>query len=364
MTERPETYRETLEEAGANWGEWNDEPVVRDFDEGDAEYWHIRRDGAGLVDRMARETLVVEGDEAVPWLQGLVTADLLDLKEEGAGQLSFATDVNGRVVSDLRILHLPNMLFADLEPGTLDGGLYTHLEQQIIMEDVELVARTSSTGRIGVYGSAAAEVVEEAGGWEHPVADLETFDGTWGWIGDHDVVVQRVRLVGGPGYELSFDRDVAVAVWEALERAGGDEVIPAGHQALETARIESGVPRFGAEVDEEIIPLEAELGEHVDFDKGCYTGQEVIARLDTLGTPAKKLRTLVFDGGAAPEVGAEVEDDERGVGEVVNSVWSPLLEAPVALAYVKRGSNEVGTTVQVEGRDVTVERLGHPLTRN
>jgi len=364
MAERPEQYLERLDELGATWDEWNDAPVVRDYEEDDGEYWSIRRDGAGLVDRLERETLVITGDEAVPWLQGLVTSDLLELKEAGAGQLSLATDVNGRVVSDLRILHLPEMLFIDLEPGTLGGGLYSHLEQQIIMEDVELSDRTSSTGRVGVFGPAAAEVVGRLGDWERRVGDLDEFDGTWGWVGDEDVVLQQVRLTGGPGFDLSFDRSAAAEIWDALERAGGEEVRPAGHQALETARIEASVPRFGAELDEEIIPLEAGLGEHVDFEKGCYTGQEVIARLDTLGTPAKKLRTLVFDGGAAPEVGADVEHDGRDVGEVVNAVWSPLVEAPIGLAYIKRGANEVGTSVEVEGRGADVEDLGYALTRN
>lgn len=364
MAERPDRYLEKLDDLGATWGEWNDVPVVRDYEEGDAEYWSIRRDGAGIVDRMERETLVVTGDEAVPWLQGLVTADLLELQEPGAGQRNYATDVNGRTVSDLRILHVPEMLFVDLEPGTLEGGFQSHLEQQIIMEEVELADRTATTGRIGVFGPAASEVVERLGDWERPVGAVDEFDGTWGWVDGEDVIVQRVRLTGGLGFDLSFDRSAAADIWSALERAGGEETRSAGHQAVETARIEASVPRFGAELDEEIIPLEAGLREHIDFEKGCYTGQEVIARLDTLGEPAKLLRTLVFDGGAAPEVGADVEHDGREVGEVVNAVWSPLVESPIALAYVKRGSNEVGTTVEVEGRQADVEQLGYALTRN
>jgi len=364
MVERPESYREELGGAGANWGEWEGHEVVRDFDDADVEYWQIRRDGAGWVDRMERETLVIRGEEAVPWLQGLVTSDLLELREEGAGQLGCATDVNGKTVSDLRVLHLPGMLYVDLEPGVLEGGFMMHLNQQIIMEDVELDDRTDTTGRIGVYGPDAGAIVEELGAWEHAIEELGAFDGTWGSVEGRDVIVQRRRWTGGPGFDLSFDRGEALEVWRALVEEAGDRGVPAGHRALETARIEAGVPRYGAELDDEIIPLEAGLREQVDFEKGCYTGQEVIARLDTLGTPAKKLRTLVFAGGAAPQLGATVEDEGREVGEVVNAVWSPLVEAPIALAYVARGSNEIGETVEVEGREAAVEELDHPLRRN
>jgi folate-binding protein YgfZ len=143
--------------------------------------------------------------------------------------------------------------------------------------------------------------------------------------------------------------------------AGGDEIRPVGARALETLRIEAGVPRFGVETHDKIIPLEANLGELISFEKGCYVGQEIIARLDTRGTPAKRLRTLVFQGGAAPHEGAELEADGRNAGEVVSATWSPLLEQPIALAYVKRNVNDPGTEVDVEGRTARVELAGYPL---
>ena len=167
---------------------------------------------------------------------------------------------------------------------------------------------------------------------------------------------------GEPGFDLSFDRAESLPIWDALTEAGGGTLEPLGDETLEILRIEAGVPRFGVETDDSVIPLEANMGELIDFDKGCYVGQEIIARLDTLGTPAKKLRTLIFDGGAAPAPGADIEnDDGRNVGTVRSAAWSPLLDAPIALGYVKRNANEPGTVLQVEGREARVERLGYPL---
>lgn len=362
MAERPRDFREHLEELDAEWGTWRERTIVEDFGDPDDEYWAIREEGAGLVDRMERETLVFTGDEAVPWLQGLVTNDLLDLVDEGAGQWSCVTNVNGRMIGDLRLLHIPELLFADLEPGTIDDGVMSHFRQQIIMEDVTLSDRTESTGRVGLFGPQAPSVLAEAASLASDPATLEEFEGTWGRLAGTDVIVQAVSVAGEAGFDISFDREQASGIWRRLSETGGEAVTPVGHDALETLRIEAGVPRFGVETGDEVIPLEANLRHLISFNKGCYLGQEIIARLDTRGTPAKRLRTLVFQGGAAPAVEANVEADGREVGEVVSSTWSPLLEAPIALGYVKRRHYEVGGTVEVEGREARVEELGFPMT--
>ena len=290
-----------------------------------------------------------------------MTADLLELQEPGSGLWTPVTNVNGRMIGDLRVLHVPDLLFIDLEPGTLEGGLLSHFRQQVILEDVELSDRTETTGRIGLFGDAAAEILGRAAELQRDPAELGGFDGAWGRLAGEDVIVQSNPTTGEPGFDIAFDRRRAGAVWDALVEAGGEQLEPVGGQVLETLRIEAGFPRFGVETGDDVIPLEAGMGDLISFEKGCYLGQEIIARLDTRGTPAKKLRTLVFDGGAAPHVEAEVEADGRDSGRVVSSVWSPLLEAPVALAYVKRNANDIGGRVDVEGREARVEPLGHPL---
>lgn len=357
---RTEVFKERLDALGAKWMQWREREVVGEFGDPDKEYRAVRQGGVGVADRSFRDTLVITGSDSVQWLQGLVTNDLLALAEEGSGQLTTALNHIGRLIADARVLHMPEMLVLDLEPGVLEADLMSHLRRHIITEDVKLIDRSEQTARVGVFGEGAAALLDRLCETERPVSELAEYAGTWGAMGDEDVVIQRVPLTGAPGFDVSCASAVAHRIWNAV-LAAGEEVEPVGFETIETLRIEAGVPRFGKELTDERIPLEAGLDHAISFNKGCYLGQEIIARLDTRGTPARLLRTLVFDGGAAPEEGAEVEVDGRNAGEVLSSAWSPLLERPIALAYVKRAHNEIGNEVSVEGRASRVEALGYAL---
>ena len=201
-------------------------------------------------------------------------------------------------------------------------------------------------------------MVASLASWRDDPSDLGEYYVTWGNIAGADVIVQANPVVGEPGFDLILDRDDQLAVWRAIEEVGGESVVPCGHDTMETLRIEAGTPRFGVETGDDVIPLEADLADHISFEKGCYLGQEIIARLDSQGQVAKRLRTLVFDGGAAPAVGASVESDGRDSGTVVSSTWSPRADAPIALAFIKRNAYDVGETVLVEGREAVVRPLG------
>lgn len=360
---RTDKFKGRLEALGAKWRTWRDVEVVGDFGDPDTEYHAVRGAGLGLADQSWRDTLVIMGSDAVPWLQGLVTSDLFALADEGSGQITTAVNQVGRLIAEARVLHMPEMLVLDLEPGVLEAGFLSHLRRHIITEDVTLVDRSAQTARVSLYGQSAAELLDAVCVTEHAVSSRAVFEGTWGTLGDHDVVIQRVPLTGGPGFDIACAREAADRVWQTLFDRG-DEVVAVGFDTLETLRIEAGVPRFGKELTEERIPLEAGLDHAISFNKGCYLGQEIIARLDTRGTPARLLRTLVLDAGAAPREGAEVEHEDKTVGEVVSSVWSPLLQKPIALAYIKRKYNEIGAEVEVEARRARVQPLGYPLEQS
>lgn len=363
---RSDALKKRLNAQGAKWMQWRGLDVVADYGDPAREYHAVRSSGLGLVDRSGRDTLVLSGQDAASWLQGLVTSDVRELVREGSGQLSSAVSLIGRLITDMRILHMPEMLLIDLEPGVLGEGFLSHLKRHLITEDVQILDRSAHTSRLGVFGAQAAVFLQKTCSLAHPMGSLAPFEGTWGSLGPHDIVVQRVPTSGGPGYDIACATEEAADVWDLLMQAG--ELTPVGFETLETLRIEAGVPRYGVELTDAYIPLEAGLNHAISFTKGCYLGQEIIARLDTRGTPAKLLRTLVFEGGAAPELGADVEAEgsKRAVGEVLSSVWSPLLNAPIALAYIKRDHNEIGGELQVEGRPAIVQPLGYALasTRN
>ncbi|MFW6057681.1 MAG: aminomethyltransferase family protein [Persicimonas sp.] len=361
---RTDSFKQRLDAEGAEWTSWRGSEVVRHFGDPDKEYRAVREGGLGLVDHSWRETLVVTGSDSVQWLQGLVTSDLFALAEEGSGQQTTVVNNVSRLIAEARVLHIPELLVLDLEPGVLDDGLMSHLRRHIITEDVALLDRSEATARLGLFGEDAAALLDELCDTEHQVSSLGQFEGTWGMLGGEEVVIQRVPWSGGPGFDIAAPSEAAAGLWELLLSADAQAdngVEPVGFETLETLRIEAGVPRFGKELTEKRIPLETGLDDAVSFTKGCYLGQEIIARLDTRGTPARLLRTLVLEAGAAPREGSDIEVDERSVGEVISSIWSPQAARPIALGYVKRKHNDIGTEVYVEGRPARVEALGWPL---
>ena len=313
-------------------------------------YLDLFQIGLGLLDRTPRDTLVITGEDTIPWLQGLVTSDLHHLIEEGSGQRTTFVNTKGRFVGEARIFHLPELLFLDLEPGTLQGGLLSHLRRQIINEKVRLLDRSAQTARIGVYGEHALALLNELTSWGVDPARLPPFHCTWGEWNDQDLILFRPIWSMIPGFEIASASDTRDELLETLQKlTSGIPLLDDG--VFEILRTEAGIPRFGVELHEKVIPLEAGFQDAIAFDKGCYLGQEIIARLDTLGTPAKLLRLIVLEGSEPPPPGSEVfvDDHSRAVGTVESSVYSPHFEAPLALAYLKRGFNDLGGTVLIQG---------------
>lgn len=314
--------------------------------------WQIATSAAGLADRSDRGTVVAMGEEVVPLLQGVVTSDVFALAEEGSGQLSAATNATGRLVGDVRLLHVPDLLIMDFEPGMLAGGVLSHFRANVMMEDAKFVDRSAATARWCAVGPEAAAAVEKVARLARPLDRLAPFDGTWGDIDGHDVIVWRIPTYGVLAFDILHATDAHDAVGAALALPSLDGA------TLETLRIEAGVARWGAELDPKIIPLEAGLDAAIAYDKGCYVGQEIIARLDTLGKPAKLLRTLRFDGRFDDiAAGANLTRDGKGAGVVRSVAWSPRRESTIALAYVKRDHYDPGTIVEVDGHPATVEPL-------
>lgn len=322
---------------------WRGAEVVMHWGDPEAEYQGIRN-GVVLVDRDERETWVATGQDVVKLIQGLVTGNVFSLAPEGAGMMTTAVNVKGRFVTDLRLLHILDILILDLEPGQTAAGAVSHFKNHVITEDAKFHDRRASTARLGVFGPGAAEALEAAGRFSVRLKNLAPFHGTSGRIGADGVVVQATPITGGAGFELYVPRESKERIERVLLRTPG--MVRAGHLAMERARIEAGIPRFGVEMDEKIIPLEADMNYAIAYDKGCYLGQEVIARLDTRGVPAKLLRRLVIEGQQAPALDSEISHDGKVVGEV-RSVAKTGDGAWVAMGYLKRDHNEPGMQVEI-----------------
>lgn len=353
---RTEAYKTHLAEAGASFSEWQGAEIVSDFGDPDAEY-RAATEAFGVADRSERSTVVATGTEAVPLLQGLVLGDVFALANEGSGQVNAAVNVKGRYVCELRLLHVPDLLLIDLEAGLIDEGALSHFKRQVINEDARFIDRSDRSAKLLLVGPDAGAFLDDGEWMGANPTKLDDYDGTWGVLAGEEAIAQRLPDFGVDAWEVLVDTSAAKTVWEAATSAGAE---PVGNDALEVARIETGIPRWGVELNEKVIPLEAGMSWMVSFNKGCYLGQEIIARLDTLGTPAKELRRIELGDVEPPPVGAEVTHDGKKVGELIASIRSPRAGESVALGYVKRKHNDPGTTIEVAGVEGTLAALGDP----
>ena len=178
----------------------------------------------------------------------------------------------------------------------------------------------------------------------------------------HAIVCVRTDTTGEVGYMLYTAADGLEPLWEALITEGSRfNVQPIGWNALESLRIEAGIPRYGTELTDSVIPLEAELEHAIDFEKGCYIGQEIVARMKYRGHPNRLLRGLEVNGSPTSRddcelrSGARVFNGEKEVGWVTSATFAPTLAKAVALGYVRIAVTEAGSRVEIETPDGRVD---------
>jgi folate-binding protein YgfZ len=306
----------------------------------DAQYRQLREE-CGVLAR-ERGFLDVLGPDAAEYLQGQVTNDVEALAV-GEGQYAALLDRKGHMQTDMRLVRVgEGAILIDLEPATKDQAL-RHLTMYSVGRDVQVGDATEERGLVSLIGPRAAEI---AG-----TAPLPEFANEPTAVAGIDVVAVGTR----EGIDLLVPREERERVMAALVEAGAVEVSP---EAAEIVRVEAGVPRFGAEMDSGTMPAEAAIVEDaVSFTKGCYIGQETVARLHYKGKPNKHLRGLKLSAAAAP--GAVLKLGEKEVGTLGGAVVSPAL-GPIGLAIVRREA-EPGAELAVGEDGVTAEVVALPF---
>ena len=275
--------------------------------------------GAGLLDRSERGKLALTGGEAKEFLHGQVSNDIESLAP-GHGCYAALLTHKGKMLGDLRVLDLGDELFLDTERVALQE-LFNVIRRSMLGRDVELHKRPVERGLLSVIGPEARAVAGAGalGAAEHDNAAAE--------LGGHPV-----RLVATDvGVDVICEAADTATVAGALQAAGA---VPVSEASAEVVRVERGRPRYGVDLDDSVIPQEAGLNERaVSFTKGCYVGQETVARLFYRGKPNRHLRGLRLDGPAA--TGDELRLGERVVGRLGSVVRSPA-HGDIALAIVRR----------------------------
>ncbi|HEX3282777.1 MAG TPA: aminomethyltransferase family protein [Pyrinomonadaceae bacterium] len=343
----------THQQLGASMIERDGWSVPASYGDVAQEYETVREGGAGLVDLSSRGRLLVTGSEAVQFLNGLITNDMKTL-EGGSWMPAAFPNVQGRLIASVRVIRLqdegtdtkvsPTFLI-DTEAATHETVLKT-LERFTLAGDFRVIDQTSATVMLSVQGKKAASVVGsvgEAAAVPEPRAVRQL---SWQHAGSTiDVTVIHASHTGEDGFDLSVDADHASSLWTALRQAGAQ---PVGYDALEILRIEAGMPRYGSDMDDTNVVTETNLDEAVSYTKGCYVGQEIIARIKYRGHVAKKLSGLIFDGAIAVEAGAVVNSVEgKEIGRITSVTNSPRLKRTIALAYLKYDYIAPGTPVKV-----------------
>ncbi len=315
----------------------------------------VRR-GAGLFQlgrgQLARALITVVGGDRSRWLDGMVSNDVRSLGPERSGCAAVVLTRTGRVVSDLHVLWRPGELWLDLDAAAA-GPTRAHLEKFIIADDVRLEERGAGT-RLALEGPAARAVLVAAAGAVAPLAQDCCVESA---VGSIPLLLAAYGWSGESAFQLFAEAGAEETLVQGLVEAGaGLGLIEASPEALEILRIEAGIPRFGTELDETVLPDEARLGRAVSTSKGCFAGQEVVARLRSRGQLSHHLVGLRFDGDSPPSKGAEVRVGERRVGEVTSACLSPAAGS-IALAFVRRPHHEPGTEVSAGGHTARVAPL-------
>lgn len=326
--------------------------VVRQGAELPADYGSVEsehralRSGCGLVDRSASGRIEARGEDRLRFLGGQTTCELKDL-EPGRGIYGFFTSVKGRIDADGVFLALEDRVLVELPPGKA-REIAARLERYVIADRVEIEVIEDSAA-LALVGPRADATLDAAGG-EAPAREAWSHRATE--VGGIPVRVLRQERPGGEALGLWMRAEEAESVARALLAAGAT---PVGSTALDALRIERGEPVFGLDFGPENFPQETGLDDAVSFTKGCYLGQEVVARLHYRGQVSRQLRALVFDAGKVPEPGAELLFEGRAAATLGSAAYSPALERAVGLAIVQRRAFEPGTRLELtDGRGAEV----------
>ncbi|MEO7676523.1 MAG: aminomethyltransferase family protein [Verrucomicrobiota bacterium] len=341
---------------GARFSEVRGEEVVLHYGDWLAEHSALR-DSVGVIDLSFRGRLCLLGADRQNFLNGQVTNNVKDLKM-GDGCYAAVITAKGKMQTDLNVYSLENELLLDFEPGLFEQ-VKQRLEKYIVSEDVQVVDVAPHYGLLSVQGPKSADVQRAAGILPADSSSKTLAAGSFSSIKHEtlgEIYLMNQPRTGSVGFDLFVPAQslgtVADKLIAAAKHLGGRVC---GWEAMETARIEAGIPRFGADMDETNLPPEAGLDARaISYTKGCYIGQEVIARIRTYGQVAKALRglRLADDLKTLPVKGDKLFLGEKEIGYITSAIASPIFKTNIALGYVRREANKIGTQLILKTSDV------------
>jgi folate-binding protein YgfZ len=310
------------------------------YSDPEEEYWTIKRT-VGLADISNVGRLRITGKDRVSFLNGLLTNDVSQLREN-SGQRSALLNSKARVLADLH-------LYAQTDTFLIDTGespashVKEILDKFIITEDVQIHDATSDLVQMTVQGPKSSEAIKQVLGAE--AHDLKQFEQSG--LGP-STIIARDRT-GQSGYDIILPLSEAEPVWHGFLLNGGEIGLnPVGSRALEILRLEAGYPKYAVDIDENTIILEAGFKDALNFNKGCYLGQEVVARATHIGRVNKQLVGLEVETKDSVPPRSKMMSDGREAGFITSAAFSPGLGKVASLGYANREVAKEGTKVNVQ----------------
>jgi folate-binding protein YgfZ len=299
------------------------------------------REHAAWLDLSGRGKIIARGEDRARLLHAMTTNQVETL-QPGEGCYAFFLSAQGRILADVNLFCFEDYILLDTEPETRTK-IYEHLDRYIIADDVALEDQTDQTATLSIEGpnAEAALAILEA---PQPVAPYSF--AAW-----RNGTVARVDTTGRGGFFLMIPIAEKRAIMAQLTDAGFPE---ATAEDARIVRIESGRPRFGEEITERYLVQETGQLQAVNFNKGCYLGQEIVERVRSRAQIHRVLRSVEIDVSEPPAAGTKLKSGDADAAEIVSAVFSPVLGKTVAMAYVRTAFAEPGTRIALDGAPARV----------
>jgi glycine cleavage system T protein len=335
---------ETHKELGARFAEFKGWEMAQSYGEENKERQQVRS-AVGLLDLSYYGVIKIGGGEAVQFLNGLVTNDVKSLSRGKGMQAAFLTG-HGKIRAFCRVLGLGDEYLIVNDPQTHDK-VFKYVFPFSYAGDFKVDDVSDQYRVVSLQGPKSDLVMKEI--CFEPVPSLGQYEWVENIIAGHHVLISKASHTGETGFDIFAPVSGLKDVWDFILLKGGfHSITPVGMTALESLRIEAGIPVYGVDVDENNMMLEVGIADAVSFTKGCYTGQEAVAMATYRGHVSKRLSGLVVAGEIVPASGDKLFKEAKEIGYVTSAMNSEPLGAVIALGYVKYGFFDKGNNIEVE----------------
>jgi folate-binding protein YgfZ len=342
---------EAEKQLNAQFGNCYGWQMVRSFGDSVKEHQSVRQ-GAGLLDLSYHGVLRVSGTEAAQFLNGLVTNDVKALQDGQGVRAAFLTG-HGKVRALCRVLKRQDTYLVINDPQTHEK-IYKYIFPFSYAGDFHVEDVSNQFRTLSVQGPQTPAVFKEIS--FEPLPALAEHHWAETLIGGHSVLVVRASHTGERGFDVLVPEAGLNDVWDFILLKGSfHKLAPIGLDALNSLRIEAGIPVYGIDVDESNMMLELGMPDAVSFTKGCYTGQEAVAMATYRGHVSKRWSGLSVEGDVIPAPGAKIVKGEKEIGVVTSAIRSISLDRVIALGYVKYGYFEPGNEIQLHDAGNTLD---------